>query len=642
MKRIVKPLFALLLAAALCICTLPLPAIAAQANGIKPGGSVLTGTAGYPTSGSIFAAGDTFYTWTLGFGGFDSAVSAADLNAGLKSTLEAAGARAFSVPAMADLFDGVYTPYNAATSQPATYALRFKPAIAATTALSGTFGLKWDSDTSATVNLTGRVFQSGAQNSSNRITGIEGSVPLARKVQLNGSAFAASELDDLDIAPGSYLLFEIDSLNFTWSNGMPGPTTNVTNSQISSGRITVRHVRHGGTGVIDDIVFETKSGKTYVRINFLKDMSATTERSFDITVSLHANGVRNRQSEVNISGVLRNPVVELESGQDYVDLSQGEVATTRYTHSNIAIYAGHGISVHTRLFGGRKYYCKANNEWSSADERVYLRYEDIEGIFNLQYANLSVNSSKVSFDLNTSFYVYDGSLNYLGTTRQQLPLAEKYYLASRRLPQSAGSGTSNSGAVSKPPVQQPGAVTPSLLDVSVASAQSATNAALISGTTLVAFKNAGNISLDALKAMTTAAGNRTLTVISDSTAANGGVDVRLTFNPAGRTAGMNLSAFTYSDTAKSVKASFESWFQGRFAAISFGQRTDFSQLVRVSAKVNLTGLNVNALRFISYDRAANTFRYFTPTYTVDANGYLVFDTVMAGDILITDRALATR
>lgn len=648
MKRM-KKLGVFILALTLMLSCIPAIPVSAAATGLVNNYDTLKATTvAYPTATTNFSAGDTFYTWDLDHNGFAGAGNNAALDGTLQTNFTNDITAVYTTNGMQNLFDVVYTPYNATTGAKATVALKFKSTITATTTLSGTMQLKWGANQTKAVSLYGKVYASKTgQTSANKINGIENSINLARYTTLNGKALTSNQyLGDLTLSPGTEILFELYSFHFNWTNGKPGPTASVTQSQLRNGNITVRSSKRSGSDLLDSIDFYTKNGKTYVRVKFKDELVSVDEKKFDFTISLYHNGSRNKTTEVEVAGILRNPIVYLDANQDYVDLSGGQVAKPSSSYSNVEIYTGNYLTVHARLFSSRKYYAKSNTNYSRDDEEMLFKYPEIVDVYNIKHVNLVANSTTVSFDLDDRYYVYDGDGNYLGTSNNKLPFHTKYYLTTKRINLSTGSGGTSSQP-EKPPTEQPSAPVAGS-DVSVDSAKAATtqavNTAKQSGATTatVKLKNAVNISLEALKSMNTTAGTMPVYVWADTTTSTGGVDVRIGFNPYGRTAGMNLSASTISDQAKNTKALFQKWYSGNFAVISFGQKGNFSHSVRVSARVDLTGISTTSLKFFSYDTSTNTYRTITPAYSIDSNGYLVFDTIAADNIVISDRALTLK
>ena len=97
-----------------------------------------------------------------------------------------------------------------------------------------------------------------------------------------------------------------------------------------------------------------------------------------------------------------------------------------------------------------------------------------------------------------------------------------------------------------------------------------------------------------------------------------------------------------SGSLESASASvFTRWFSNKTVVVSMEQQGSFGQTVQIAARADLSDMNTNNLFFYSYDKKLNQYTRITaPAYHVDKNGYVHFSTSLAGDILISDGALA--
>ena len=104
---------------------------------------------------------------------------------------------------------------------------------------------------------------------------------------------------------------------------------------------------------------------------------------------------------------------------------------------------------------------------------------------------------------------------------------------------------------------------------------------------------------------------------------------------------VKLGGSVNNEHVKHIRALFEKYYGNKIAVISLEQKGNYGKTVKVSAKVDLTGMNKRTLRFYSYDVKSGTFIPVNPPprYYIDEKGFLNFDTFMAGDIVITDSAL---
>ena len=149
-------------------------------------------------------------------------------------------------------------------------------------------------------------------------------------------------------------------------------------------------------------------------------------------------------------------------------------------------------------------------------------------------------------------------------------------------------------------------------------------------------QNPADISLEVMQSMANAAGDIQLSVNADTLLPGGGFDARLTFNPALATKDVSLSASTASTAAQSVRDLFERHFDGSVSVVSLSHQGDFGMNMRVAIRLD-DSLDLDNLHFLIYNRKSNTLSRFTPGFfRVDSNGFLHFDTVVGGDILITN------
>ncbi|MCL2034446.1 MAG: hypothetical protein FWG94_06905 [Oscillospiraceae bacterium] len=216
---------------------------------------------------------------------------------------------------------------------------------------------------------------------------------------------------------------------------------------------------------------------------------------------------------------------------------------------------------------------------------------------------------------------------------------------------SSGSGSSNAGgggaAQTTPtvPANAPQTVTQAAANTAT---QNAVAAAIAEGSTTATanIKNPSEISLSNLQAMAaaaTGAGMDSIRLQADSmTANNRAVDVRITLDPAQSTQDLNLSASTTNAQATRTTNTFTRFFSNDVMTVSLGQQGDFGQTVTIAARLN-PELNTDNLTFYAYDRETNTYKQIRePNYRIDSNGYVHFQTTLAGDIVISDGVLSRR
>ena len=114
-------------------------------------------------------------------------------------------------------------------------------------------------------------------------------------------------------------------------------------------------------------------------------------------------------------------------------------------------------------------------------------------------------------------------------------------------------------------------------------------------------------------------------------------------NPSGFNDDTLVSGYLKGVMVDTAQKLFEKWFKNQIRVVHLDQQGNWNQPVHIAAKVDLTGMDTQSLYFYSYDKKANSYkRIANPNYWIDTNGFLHFTTLYAGDIIISERALAKR
>jgi hypothetical protein len=171
-------------------------------------------------------------------------------------------------------------------------------------------------------------------------------------------------------------------------------------------------------------------------------------------------------------------------------------------------------------------------------------------------------------------------------------------------------------------------------------------AATPTGTVTVKVRNAASISPEAIKAFTSAAGDRTAQIYADSLSADGkSVAGRIVLEPAKMTdikADILLGISTDAKAVAATKAAMEKLYSNKMAYICLSQAS-FPIATTIMVKVNLTDMDTDNLTFYSYNKTKKSISAIkNPHYKIDKNGYLSFSTTAAGDIVISDGELVRK
>ena len=220
----------------------------------------------------------------------------------------------------------------------------------------------------------------------------------------------------------------IDASNFNNLTGV------LTTSKLSTGNITVKKKVSKGSDLINSIEFKN-DGTTgvYVKIKLIDPFVSTAEKDLDFTIYLAHKGSKLSDTELNITGTMRNEEIEVDEGEDEVNLSEGAYAKAIAYIKSIKVDAGNGLYINTKFFEDKKYYAKAVQDVSAADDAILSQYPEIDTIYTLYSINMNSAGNTVEFDIDETYYVYNADGQYIGTTADKLPMSSKYYLATKKI-----------------------------------------------------------------------------------------------------------------------------------------------------------------------------------------------------------------
>ena len=432
----------------------------------------------------------------------------------------------------------------------------------------------------------------------------------------------------------------------------------ITTGTQSRDRPTIEWSSNRGSDAIKSIELTTDSSKSYYIKLTLNDMlRRTSDLDFRATIRLKHNGKRLRDLEVAIDGTVRNKEQTVGTGDDYINVSDGNViyADSQIGKLQIFLDKDETVSLVSRMTKGRKHYASYSDEMASNDERIYDRYGQIVYFHHIQQVNL--DAAKVKFEYSQNLYAYainsSGNLVYVGRTREELPFHNKFFIAESQIKNigkdgadddSSASSSNSSSTTSSGGATSSGstALTQARANEAAKSAASTAKANGLS-TATVTIRDVESASRETLVAMAKTAG-MTVRFNADILNAKGNaVDIRLSLNPANATKDLKLQASSYSAQAKATKAFFEKWFSNKLLCISMTHQGSFGQTVQIAAKISTLGMDTKKLNFYSYNRATNQYtKITTPNYSVDKNGFIHFSSTYGGDIVISEGALIRR
>jgi len=470
--------------------------------------------------------------------------------------------------------------------------------------------------------------------------------------------------DTSSVQPGTVLEFPLTADMFLWA-GMPGAAGDpVTLAQLRQNNVTVTHsIRQ--SQVLEAVTLSTMvhagQSTASVRVEFVEEFANVNRREFELTIHLLLNNVRSDDSRIVLRGDFENEEVTVSQGDNFVKISDGRVLVARDNISNLEIYLGSGVTIFTRVVSGQRYYATARTGIINADIPIIERHPAIQHAVRLRTAGIVPIFTRVSLRDIGNYYVYNASGEFLGHTTELLPFVNLFYLSSERLdvrggfpaPGPGGGGTSGGGTAAGPGVMSRPVFgdTPRALAARASMAEAVREATNIgSDTARLHVRDVEVISASELQAMFQAAsraGLRARYIVDTTTSPRGNaVQGRMEINPAlamGLNRDILLGVHTSTDRTQWTTRHFERHFTNQIRVIQLDQQGPYGMPVRISARVDTSDMNVNNLRFYSYDRDRNFNTLIrTPNHFVDANGFLHFNTIYGDYIIVSEGRLVER
>jgi len=270
-----------------------------------------------------------------------------------------------------------------------------------------------------------------------KITGIKDTSIADGKniVFLNGKAIDESEVDgllnDLQVGPGSELMFRLHTDNFYWEPNITNMRTAVRKSTLDSDKVTVYKKILAGDNTIDEIVIENLDGTAYVIVRFAEVFDSVKDRDFDFQVMLAKDKKSHELSGVRVMGTLSNEVYYVDSDYDYVNLEEGNVVEATQFVKGIRVNMGSGVTTICNMQPDKKYYGRTSEKLTDLDREIMDHYRFFKRVIHLKTVNFP-EATKVEIESDVEYFVYDGKGNYLGTTKENLALVETYYLSAEK------------------------------------------------------------------------------------------------------------------------------------------------------------------------------------------------------------------
>ena len=467
--------------------------------------------------------------------------------------------------------------------------------------------------------------------------------------------------DTTSINPGTTVEYPLTADMFTWSGNEAGQEgAPITHTQLRQANITVRHSA-AQPRIIKAITLSTMryNGQTTscVRIEFAEEFVSVNRREFRLTIFLSMGSTRKAASEITLFGDFENEEIEIDSGTDYVSLVGGKVLSITGGHiSNLEIDMGDGVQLFTRVSSGRRYYATAQNRMLNEDDAMISRFPVIQAVVRLKTINLAPTGKCVSMKDIGDYHVYDASGTYLGRTNGLVSFSEIYYLTNEQINMNgvSPSPTSPSGSGdSDDPQNSPASPFGGTLEERAARndmADAAKDAAASgSDTATVRAKDVERISSAELEAMFNAASlarMRARYVVDTTVSGGSGIQGRIEINPAfavGLDRDIFLGVYTSQSVVEKTAAVFERHYSNRISVIHLSHEGSYGMNVKITARVDLSGIDRSSIYLYYYDREQNRIKRFSdPGSFIDRNGFIHFNTVFGGDVIVSEGPLTKK
>lgn len=227
---------------------------------------------------------------------------------------------------------------------------------------------------------------------------------------------------------------------FTWDGTAPA-LGHFTTGQLSNAKITVKKKVTKGGDLIKSVELKTETVTmkgvptklVYIEVKTIEEFVSVSGKDFDWTIYLAKNGSKQTQTEFQFTGTMKNEETTVDTGDDEVNLSEGQYAKAEGYIKAIKVDTGNGLYINAKMFEDKKYYAKSTQDITAADDEIIAKYPEIDTIYTLNTVNMNSAGNTVEFDIDEKYFVYDADGKYIGTTADKLPFSGKYYLATKKI-----------------------------------------------------------------------------------------------------------------------------------------------------------------------------------------------------------------
>ena len=515
---------------------------------------------------------------------------------------------------------------------------------------------------------------------------------LTMALSLGTVAFAASYTQDISLTPSDINVFKNKEMVAVNGAYPPGETFYIMlenkDSEYNSGKAQIKSTSalknyrlnyriNDGKKFISSIKFVTKTDGNQTQAWIaISTTSAYTNQTMDLDVDFSIYGknyakVNGDDSyDFNFSASLENKVTE--AGSYTTVNSDAPIVNFDDIDDNdtIELYFDNDVEFHVVARGQKELYLKYNDDpsdtvydldskYSNANMEYHL-FEGTNKTFRrtgklyLPADSISNGRAPYLYQISTSGALTQVNAKYDSTYERfviDTATLNNYVISDVALKSTGSTGGTETPTETPENNNNNNSTTTSTSATQIAAEVSQrikdAKASGKSGSVDLTAQNEESISAADMRTIVTAAKNAggTVRFISD-TVSGGNTLGRLYVTPANATVIKNdikYGVYTDDESVSSTKNMFEKYYNNNVAVVRLAQNDTYGFPVSIAAKVDLGSLNTKSLKFYSYNRS--TGKYFviaSPAYWIDTSGYLHFNTTLAGDIVITDKALVSR
>ncbi len=239
------------------------------------------------------------------------------------------------------------------------------------------------------------------------------------------------------IRPGDEIFLPLETWYFTWeknSDGYRPAMTPKENKTLNLG-LSVDFV--WGEEAFDRIALTSREDKLGILIDFADTHYTFEPIEFKAECKLTQNGGEIPEGEFVVAGMLQNRRTTVNSNHRTVTLGKGRQAIGGHLNdlTDVAFDLGCGVTLTADLQIAQEVYAHAEDTPTAREREVMARYPQIKGVVRICSMGFVSGKVRLNTQAEAAMYVYDPLLNYLGTTKEPLPLEYGYYLAAEKLPQ---------------------------------------------------------------------------------------------------------------------------------------------------------------------------------------------------------------